>query len=497
MDQFNVWGYAFLSDRFTHHNSHYLHLHGDQSLQLETDKFCIPLSYWIFILRFYFFGVNPWLAIVGALAFGFESYNFNIIAAGHASKAIAIGYMAPVIAGFYYALKKDKWVGCTIFALFLALEIYTNHPQIAYYTFLILLIIGLIEFVDAIREKRIPAFINRSLVIVAFSILAVASNTGRLWTTWEYGKYSIRGKSDLTNDKANKTSGLDRDYATGWSYGIGETMTLLIPDFNGGASSVGFSEDSETAKVLNSNNVPNAKTLVKQLPGYWGTQPVTSGPVYFGAIICFLFVLGLFLLKGPIRTWVVIATILSVLLAWGHNFMPLTNLFLDYFPGYNKFRTVTMILVIAGFTFPLYAILTLQKIVSGEIDRKAWLKPLAWSVGLTAGISLVFVLLPGLAGSFVSPIDSQFPAWLQNSLIADRKALLQNDALRSAVFILLGAATIWALTEKKLKVNAAVLIIGGLILVDMWGVDKRYLNDSNFVSERIAKNPLSTHHCRS
>jgi len=453
-----------------------------------------PINFiFLYLIGFYIalllFGVSPWLAIVGALAFGFGSYNFIIIAAGHASKAVAIGYMAPVIAGFYYAFKKDKWIGGSVFAIFLALEIYANHPQIAYYTFLILLIMGITELISAIRSKEVPEFLKKSVVILAFGLLAVASNTSRLWTTWEYGKYSLRGKSELTHDQANKTSGLDRDYATGWSYGLGETFTLLIPNFNGGSSTVGFSEDSETGKVLKSNNVPNANTLVKQLPGYWGSQPGTSGPVYFGAIICFLFVLGLFLLNGTVRIWVVIATLLSIALAWGHNFMPFTNLFLDYFPGYNKFRTVTMILVIAGFTVPLYAVLTLQKIVNGEIDRKAWIKPLAWSVGLTAGIALIFALIPGIAGSFISPGDSQFPDWLQKSLIADRQSLLQTDALRSAIFILLGAGAIWAMVENKLRVNTAILILGALILIDMWGVDKRYLNDGNFVPDREAKNP--------
>lgn len=458
-----------------------------------------PINFiFLYLIGFYIalllFGVSPWLAIVGALAFGFGSYNFIIIAAGHASKAVAIGYMAPIIAGFYYAYKKDKWIGGSVFAIFLALEIYANHLQIAYYTFLILLVMGITEFVESVREKQVPEFLKKSVIILAFGLLAVASNTSRLWTTWEYGKYSLRGKSELTHDQANKTSGLDRDYATGWSYGLGETFTILIPNFNGGSSAVGFSEDSETGKVLKSNNVPNANTLVKQLPGYWGSQPGTSGPVYFGAIICFLFVLGLFLLKGTVRIWVVVATLLSIALAWGHNFMPLTNLFLDYFPGYNKFRTVTMILVIAGFTFPLYAILTLQKIVNGEIDRKTWSKSLAWSVGLTAGIALVFALVPGIAGSFVSPGDSQnqFPEWLQKSLISDRQSLLQTDAIRSAIFILLAAVAIWALVEKKLKANTAILILGALILVDMWGVDKRYLNDGNFVSDMQAKNPYKT-----
>ncbi len=454
-----------------------------------------PVNFvFLYLIGFYIalllFGVSPWLAIVGALSFGFGSYNFIIIAAGHASKAIAIGYMAPVIAGFYYALKKEKWIGSAVFSIFLALEIYTNHPQITYYTVLILMIMGVTELIAIIKGKEdIRALLIKLAIIFAFAFLAIAANTNKLWTTWEYGKYSMRGKSDLTSDKENKTSGLDRDYATGWSYGIGETLTVLIPNFNGGSSSVGFSEDSETGKLLKSNNVPNANSVVKELPGYWGTQPGTSGPVYFGAIVCFLFVLGLFLLKGPIRIWIVIATVLSILLAWGHNFMPLTNLFLDYFPGYNKFRTVTMILVIAGFTFPLFAFLTLQKILSHEIDRKAWLKPLAWSVGLTAGLALIFALLPGIAGSFISSADSQFPEWLQTSLIADRESLLRYDAFRSAIFILLGAGVIWAFVEEKLKVNTALVVLGALILVDMWGVDKRYLNDSLFVSDREAKNP--------
>lgn len=453
-----------------------------------------PINFiFLYLIGFYItlllFGVSPWLALVGSIAFGFGSYNFIIIAAGHASKAIAIGYMAPIIAGFYYALKKDKWIGGSVFAIFLALEIYTNHPQIAYYTFLILLVMGITELFFAIKNKNVPEFLKKSAIICVFGLLAIAANTSRLWTIWEYGEYSMRGKSELTHDQTNKTSGLDRDYATGWSYGIGETFTLLIPNFNGGSSAVGFSENSETGKVLKSNNVPNATTLVKQLPGYWGSQPGTSGPVYVGSIVCFLFVLGMFLLKGSIRIWVAIVTLLSIALAWGHNFMPLTNLFLDYFPGYSKFRTVTMILVIAEFTFPLFAFLTLQKIADGGIDRKTWLKPFAYSVGLTAGIALIFALIPGIAGSFISPADSQFPDWLQKSLIEDRQSLLRTDALRSAIFILLGAGAIWAMVEQKLKANTAILILGALILVDLWGVDKRYLNDSNFVSDREAKNP--------
>ncbi len=453
-----------------------------------------PVSFvFLYLMGFYIalllFGLNPWLSIVGALAFGFSSYNFIIISAGHNTKAIAIGYMAPLIAGIYHALKKDLWKGSVIFALFLALQIYSNHLQITYYTLLTVLVFGIVELWFAFKDKQVAEFLRRSAIIAAFAILAVAANAERLWTTYEYGKYSIRGKSDLTHNEANQTSGLDKDYATGWSYGVDETLTLLIPNIKGGSSSVGFSENSETAEVLKSNKVPNATTLVKQLPGYWGTQPGTSGPVYAGAIVVFLFVLGLFLINGSFRVWIIAATLLSVMLAWGRNFMPLTDFFLDYFPGYNKFRTVSMILVIASFTIPLMALVALQEVLDGKTETGKWEKALTWSVGITAGLSLIFILLPGLSGTFVSPGDSRLPDWLHESLATDRKALLRSDALRSLILILLSAILLWAYSVRKLKTNHLLFILGALILFDLWAVDKRYLNNDNFVSAQDAKVP--------
>lgn len=453
-----------------------------------------PVSFtFLYFIGFYIalllFGVNPWIAIIGALAFGFSSFNFIIIAAGHNTQAIAIGYMAPVIAGIYYALRKNLLTGVAIFSLFLALQVYANHPQITYYTLLIALVLIGTEVYYAFKEKRIPDFVKRAGVLAVFAVLAVASNAARLWTTWEYGKYSIRGKSELSVGQENKTSGLDKDYATAWSYGIDETLTLLIPNFRGGSSATGLDSNSESAKMLAQNSVPNGNQIVKQL-AYWGDQPWTSGPVYAGAIICFLFVLGLFLVKGPVKKWIIIATVLSVVLAWGHNMNFITNLFLDYFPGYNKFRTVSMILVIASFTMPLLAILAVQRIVDGGIDAREWKKALLWSTGITAGLSLIFALIPGIAGSFMSTAgDAQIPDWLKSSLIEDRKGLLRGDAFRSAIFILLSAGVLWMFVEKKLKLSSALLILGILILFDLWTVDKRYLNNDNFVEEREAKVP--------
>jgi hypothetical protein len=454
-----------------------------------------PISFvFLYLVGFYIalllFGLNPWISLVGAIAFGFSSYDFIIIAAGHNTKAIAIGYMAPMIGALYHSWKKNLWIGSAFFALFLALQIYANHLQITFYTLLTILIFGITELYFAVREKQVKDFLRKSGIIALFAILAIAANSERLWTTWEYGNFSLRGPSELTHDKGNKTSGLDKDYATGWSYGVDETMTLLIPNFKGGASMIDFGQNSETAGLLRSNNVPNANNIVKQLPGYWGTQPGTSGPVYVGSIVLFLFVLSLFLTTGPVRVWILSATIFSILLSWGRNFMPLTEFFLDYFPGYNKFRTVSMILVIAGFTIPVMASIGLNKIFTEEIDKVQWKKAMIWSVSLTAGLSFLFFLLPGLSGSFVAASDSQMPEWIRSGLVADRTAFLRADALRSVIFILAVALIIWVHFVKKIKTKYSLLIIATLILVDLWGVNKRYLNNDNFVQEQKARNPF-------
>jgi hypothetical protein len=453
-----------------------------------------PISFvFLYMIGFYIalllFGLNPWICLIGALAFGFSSYNFIIIYAGHNTKAVAIGYMAPMIGALYHAWKKNQWVGSAIFALFLSLQIYANHLQITYYTLLTILIFGMVELWFAFKDKQLSDFLKRCAVLFLFSILAIGANAERLWTTYEYGKFSIRGPSELTLNQGNKTSGLDKDYATGWSYGVDETLTLLIPNFKGGASMIDFGQDSSTADLLRANNVPNANSIVKQLPGYWGTQPGTSGPVYVGAIVLFLFVLSLFLVKGSVRIWIIAATIFSILLSWGRNFMPLTEFFLDWFPGYNKFRTVSMILVIASFTIPLMAAIGLHKIFTQEIDKAQWKKALIQSVAICGGISFLFFLLPGLSGSFVSASDSQMPEWIQKGLLADRASFLRGDALRSTALILATALILWVYVAKKLKFTQALFLIGFLILVDMWGVDKRYLNNDNFVQEQKARNP--------
>ena len=316
------------------------------------------------------------MAIAGALGFGLTSYLFIIIEAGHNTKAHAIGYMAPVLAGIIMAYRGKLLRGAAITALFLALQLRANHLQITYYLLMMVLIFGIFELVQAIKDKKVPQFIKSGMVLVFAAILAIGANIEKIWTTYEYGKYSTRSQSELTidGDQENKTSGLNKDYATSWSYGKMETFNLMIPNLMGGASGSELSEDSDVYQVLKKNRVPNAKNIIKRMPTYWGEQPFTSGPVYIGAVICFLFVLGAFIVKGRLKWWLITCTLLSFALAWGHNMMWLTDIFLDYIPGYNKFRSVSMILVIAELTIPLLGFLALKEILSENTEKEDMMK---------------------------------------------------------------------------------------------------------------------------
>jgi hypothetical protein len=444
-------------------------------------------SIFLTILGFYvlllFFKVDTWLAVAGAIAYGFSTYFFFILAAGHNTKAFAIAYMAPMIGGIYYSYRHNAIKGALITTFFLSLEILANHPQITYYSFLCILVFIIAEFVFSVRKKEIAAFIKSSVILIIPVLLSVGMNFSSLFTTYEYGKYSTRSKSDLGTKDSNKTSGLDKDYITQWSYGVDETLTLLIPNFKGGAN-IPFDRNSETVTVLRKNN---ASQYVNQFQKYWGSQPWVDGPVYVGAIVFFLFILGLIIIKGQEKWWLLAATLLSVMLAWGKNFMPLTNFFLDYFPGYSKFRAVTMTLVIAEFCIPLLGILALRDIFNGTIAKKDILKGIKIAFGITGGLTLLFVLFPGFAGSFISPAEqqSQIPAWLSSALISDRKILLRTDALRSFILILLSTTLILAFYYNKIKREYAIALLALLFLTDMWFVDKRYLNADKFMRKEV------------
>lgn len=433
------------------------------------------------------FGVNPWLAMVGALAYGLSSFFFQILAAGHNTQSIAIAYMAPTIGAIYYAYRHNALKGALFAAVMLTLEILANHPQITYYAMLCLLVFGIVEFIYSVRNKSILKFVKTSAILIVPFILAAGINFANLYTTYEYGKYSIRGKSELVLNNKNATSGLDKDYIVFWSYGVDETLNLLIPNFKGGSSKP-FDRDSETVKALRQNNAADA---ANQIQKYWGTQPGTEGPHYVGAIVFFLFVLGLIIVKGPEKWWLLAATILSVMLAWGKNFMPLTNLFIDFFPGYNKFRAVTMILVISQFCIPLLGFLAIKEIFNGSLSKKEIVKGLKMSAGITGGLVLLIILIPAIAGSFLADYESQYPPWLTSALVADRKDMLRSDSFRSLIFILIAAGIIFGFVYEKIRKEYFILLIGLLIVIDLWSVDKRYLNADRFEKPSVIQKSFS------
>jgi len=445
------------------------------------------IGFYILLLAF---RVNPWLAIVGAIAFSFASYNFIIIVAGHNSKAITIAYMAPLIGGVFMAFRRNKLIGSIITAIFLSLAVRANHIQILYYTLFILIFFVVVEFIYSLKNKEIKSFLQSTGMVVAAAIVALGMNATSLLTTYEYSQYTMRGKSNgLTVDAQNSQHGLNKEYITQWSYGIDETMTLLIPNFKGGASAATLNADSETGKKIKSFGVPNVEKFMKemQLPLYWGDQPGTSGPVYLGAIVIFLFVLGFFVVDKRILWWLVPMIILTLMLSWGRNFMWLTDIFIDYVPLYNKFRTVSMTLVATGFGITLIAMLALKEILDPKTDKQKLIRPLMISVGITGGIALLFALIPSLAGNFTSPADTQFQgdyAFLKETLPLDREAMLRSDAFRSLGFILAAAFLIWLYAKNKLKTNVTITFFGILLLADLLPVAKRYLNDDSFARKR-------------
>jgi hypothetical protein len=436
--------------------------------------------------------VNPWLSIPGAIAFAFSSYFFIILEAGHNSKAAAIGYMAPVLAGVVLAYRGRILLGGALTALFLALEILSGHPQITYYLLIMVLIYGITELIRHAKEQALPAFFRATGVLAIAAGLAVLTHVASLWGTYEYSKYTIRSKSELTHDADNRTTGLDKDYATSWSYGVPESMTLLIPNFHGGSSHASLSRNSATYEVLRNNRIQGADDIIESLPMYWGPQPFTSGPVYAGAIMVFLFIFSLFILKGPLKWWGVAVAILSLMLAWGKHFMGLTGFFLDHVPLYNKFRTVSMILVMAELVIPLMGILAVGKLVEGSIDKKKAFKSLQYSLAITGSVLLFFLILGGSLFSFSSPQDSGMglPEWLMDAIRQDRRAMFRNDTIRSLLFILVTSGVLWAFMTGKLKKGYLFAGLSILILADMAPVARRYLNGDDFERKAALENPF-------
>ena len=474
----------------------------------------LPDNVWFlfaYLLGFYIllraFDFRQSLAALGSVMWAFSSYFLIIIAAGHLWKVMALAYLPPMIAGVVLAYRGRYLSGFIVTALFTAFEIKANHVQMTYYYLFIILFMVIGYLVKSIREKQLAIFLKATGVLAAAALIGIAINLSSLYHTWQYQKESMRGKSELVKkDAANQTSsGLDRDYITQWSYGIDETLTLLVPDAKGGAS-VPLSKNATAMAKAD----PQIQSMIPQLydafPQYFGTQPGTSGPVYVGAFVLFLFILGLFIVKGPMKWALLAATVLSVLLAWGHNFMGFTNFFLDYIPMYAKFRTVASILVIAEFTIPLLAALTLKKIVDEPDVLSKQMKFAYISLALTAGVAALIALFPDMMGPFVSEQERQMVGSIQGmdggtarTILANisdmRAAMVSSDAWRSVIIILIGFALLFAYKLKKLRADYMIAALLVLCLVDMWQVDKRYLNDEMFVpkSERdMPQQPTAT-----
>lgn len=455
--------------------------------------FAYLLGFYILLRAFDF---RHSLAVLGAVVWAFSSYFFIIIAAGHIWKVMALAYLPPMIAGVILAYR-GKWAsGLVLTALFSAFEINANHVQMTYYYLFILLFIVIAYGVQAIRERQMARFLKATLACIVGAALGICINLSNLYHTWQYGQESMRGKSELVKkNNANQTnSGLERDYITQWSYGIGETWTLLIPNAKGGTSAVPMSAN----KIVQEKGSPELSYLYQQMGQYWGEQPGTSGPVYVGAFVLMLFILGLFIVKGPMKWALLAATVLSILLSWGKNFMGLTDFFIDYVPMYAKFRTVASILVIAEFTIPLLAMLALKQIVDEPDLLRSKMKYLYVSFGLTAGMALLFALMPGVFFSdFISTDEmralSQFPSEQLTPILTNlrtvRQAIFAADCWRTFWIIVIGTALLLLFTTKRLKAPYAIAAITLLCLVDMWQVNKRYLNDDMFVESTVRDTP--------
>jgi len=474
--------------------------------QYRADRLLAPVkdflhrgpSHPAWILIFYFicffilmrsFGVERWMAVVGAVAVAFSSYFIVIIAAGHGGKTIAISYITLVAAGFYLIFRKKYVLGAILVMLFTAVG-FSIHPQMAYYLFMMIGLFFLAELWIHIRDRRWKELgVAAAVFIVALGI-GLGTGSANIFANREYARETMRGgHSDLVSETEGTSSagkGLDLDYATQWSYGVDESFSFLIPGFKGGSSNHPLGEQSHTWQTIRKLGLPaaTARSFCANVPLYWGEQPFTAGNVYMGAIICFLFLLGCLIVPGPYKWALLAATVFSVALSWGHNFMGLTEFFFRHFPLYNKFRAVSSILVVAEITMPLLGFLGVKAMMDGNLPKEKLRKGLFWSAGITAGLCLFFALLGRSLFSFTGPNDaafsSQVPEALYEAIVADRAALFTGDAWRSFAFIAAAALVLWLFLEKKLKPVWMTALLGVLILADLWPVDKRYFNDSYF-----------------
>lgn len=454
----------------------------------------------LYLTGFYIFlisiGCKPWLSVIGAIAYAFASYNIIIIGAGHVNKCLVMSTMAPILGGIILCYRRKYLWGSIIALIFTGLNIVWSHQQISYYLLIIILLLAIAYLIYAIKNHTLKDYFKSSAILIVIAALGIAPELGKLISTADYTKETMRGGAVLqTNAQGEKeSSGLEIDYAFGWSYGKGETMTLLIPNFYGSSTHHNLGTDSEFYNVLKkAGHGSQAARYSKYAPTYWGDQPGTDGPVYVGAIICFLFVLGLIIIKGPEKWWLLAATIVSIILSWGKNAG--INEFLFYhLPLYNKFRTPSMALIIAELTMVTTAILAVKEILENKENREKYFRPLYISAGIAGGTCLIFALMGGILLSFSGPMDGNYANFpeLLNALVSDRKKMLSSDSWRSFILILLAAGALRFYLKKSLNVTYLLIITGILIFFDLWTVDKRFINHDSFVPQKEALEIVAT-----
>ena len=443
-------------------------------------------------------GIDRWLSIIGALATGFSSYFYIIEPAGHHTKAWSIALMAVVVAGFFFIFRKKYGLGVCVTMLFTAVG-FSPHPQMAYYVFMLIGVLFVGELYTHIKEKRYKDLAIATGLFALSVLIGVGTGSSDVFANSEYVKETMRGgHSDISSDESDSSNGLSLDYATAWSYGIDESLTFLIPGYMGNASGYDVGTDSELYRQLTAKGVSksDAKQFCQNAPTYWGEQPFTAGPVYAGAIVCFLFILGLFLVKGPVKWALLVATLFSFALSWGKNMMWLTELFYNWFPMYNKFRAVSSILIVAEMTVPLLGFLAIKQILDGTVERNKLNKSIYVSAGITGGLCLLLALFGGSMFSFISSNDAslqaQLPDWAFSAIVDERASILRSDSFRSFVFIAISAGVVWLFANEKIKKSWLIAALGVLVVADMWPVDKRFFNDSNFVAHKQVENNFTT-----
>jgi len=449
--------------------------------------------------------LNPWLAAAGAIAVAFSSYNIIYIVAGHTNQDYAIAFFSPIVAGIILTLRGNYLTGASVTAFFLAMEIRSNHIQMTYYLMLALLVLVIIELVNAIRSKTTATYFKSLAYIAGATLLAVAVNASILWSTADYGTETIRGKSNLTQHTTEPSNGLDKDYAYQWSQGVGESFTFLVPNaYGGGGSTVVQPEDSHVVKALTDKGIDanQAAQFAQQLPFYWGEKEFTGGPWYFGAAVCFLFVFGLMIVKDRIKWWLLGAVILSMLLSFGKNLSFISDLFFNYFPLYNKFRAVESVLVIASLCFPVLAFLAIKEVIDTK-DKSVLLKKLLLSLYIVGGLTLILAVIPGLFFSFKNSShqliidrltqafrgDSGTATSIANALVEDRRSLAVADAFRSLIFVVIAFGLLWAFIKQKINATVLSVCFLALTLIDLWQVDKRYLNENSYTDAQETSAP--------